>query len=178
MFLRKTRRYYEVLHSFRHPATGKPTNRCIVRWPISRTLDEEIRYQQLEPWRAVVAAERRGLSALPWGKRRARIEAILRANSKSEKRLTALYRVEATLGKTGNVPRSSVGPVPTYLEFQLLCLAEASAKARVASGRPTLNTECELLARSAPPSDFALWFHVARRRRGRSERTPTRPVQR
>src|SRR6476659_3788968 len=112
MFLRKTRRYYEILESYRHPVTAKPTNRCVIRWPLDRTLDQEIAHQVMLPWLAVCAAERGSLVALhhsgwPWTKQYVRVEAILLARSaKAQKRLATLRRVRDELGGTGKLPRS------------------------------------------------------------------------
>jgi hypothetical protein len=41
MFLRVTGRYQEILESYRDPVTGKPSNRCVYRWPRERSLDDE-----------------------------------------------------------------------------------------------------------------------------------------
>jgi hypothetical protein len=42
MFQRDTKRHHEVLEAYRHPATGKWTNRCVARWPLGRPLEDEM----------------------------------------------------------------------------------------------------------------------------------------
>lgn len=89
MFLRATRRYREVLESYRHPVTGRPTNRCHARWPIGETLEDYI------------AALR---------KRRLRLRRAGCGTEKLEKKLAALRRVRSGLRK-GGLP---TGPRRSY----------------------------------------------------------------
>lgn len=90
MFLRTTRRYQEVLESYRHPVTGRPTNRCHARWPLGSTLEDHI------------AALR---------KQRLRLQREGYGTERLEKKLTALRRVRSWLRK-GGLP---TGPRRSYL---------------------------------------------------------------
>jgi hypothetical protein len=65
MFVRVVGRYQEVLESYRHPVTGKPTNRRVVRWPVGHSLEEE--------WRAnALAGVKQAFHPGPGGERKNR----------------------------------------------------------------------------------------------------------
>jgi outer membrane protein OmpA-like peptidoglycan-associated protein len=90
VFLRTTARYQEVLEAYRHPATGRPTNRCLARWPIRKTLE------------AYIAALSR---------QRLRLQREGRETEKLDKKLGALRDVRKRLRKSGH----SAKPASSYL---------------------------------------------------------------
>jgi hypothetical protein len=47
MFMRVVGGHQEVREAYRHSETGKPTNRRVVRWPVGRTLVEELRLNRM-----------------------------------------------------------------------------------------------------------------------------------
>jgi hypothetical protein len=102
MFVRHRGRYQEALESFRDPKTRKPTNRCIARWPLGRTLEDEI----------AVLENRR--ASLRQASDRARL-------AKVERRLAGLRRVRAELGARAGpeVEKARLIGAPAELEHEI-----------------------------------------------------------
>jgi hypothetical protein len=107
VFLHKTSRYLEIREPYRHPESGKPTNRCVIRWRAHRTLEGEIMYQ--ETLQAVAESGLRHYRLLQRSlglKPKKKVEAIFAARvAKAKKRLRVLYLVRDELRGTGEFPR-------------------------------------------------------------------------